>query len=662
MALATVDWLVILAYIVFAVIVGLRLSRRASASIDQFFVSGRTLPWWLAGTSMVATTFAVDTPLVITGWVRDYGIWKNWLWWCFAITSLLGVFVFARLWRRSGVLTKAELAELRYGGPGARALRATLGAMHAGVINTITLCWVLLAAAKIADVLFDVDKALALTIGCVIALSYSLLAGFWGVVLTDALQFAMSMVGAVALAALAWQAVGGTEGLLASGVLAADTLSFLPRPGTGSPFEPSFWTTPLAILAVNLGVGWWATEWVDGDGVVVQRVAASRDERQGTLAVLWYAIAHYALRPWPWILVALASLVILPTLEVRSPVDGVVSALDGRSVEITPSHAGGGAGGPAVSASLRPEGSSEDWHPLPAPGLASGQPVSRGQVVARTDSERAYVVMMQRYLPAGLLGLVAASLLAAFMSTIDTHVNLASSFFVNDLYRRFLHPGGCESHYVLVARLASLGVMLTAALFAYSAESISDLFTFLLAFLGGVGPVYVLRWLWWRVRASTEITAMLASASTTVILSLAPVDWRLGPLSAEGELLHEARLLIVVAVSLTAALLSMALTRTPDPASLVAFYQRVRPVGWWAPVRALAAPGSAPGEASSRTVTGVASGLALVYGALFGAGHLLLGQPAAAAVGAAASILGAVGVARSLRPLLRAPASGGDPS
>ncbi len=650
MALATIDWLVILAYVAFAVTVGVRLSGRASTNIDEFFVSGRTLPWWLAGTSMVATTFAVDTPLVITGWVRDYGIWKNWLWWCFAITSLLGVFVFARLWRRSGVLTKAELAELRYGGAGARALRATLGAMHAGVTNTIILCWVLLAAAKIADVLFDVDKALALAIGCTIALSYSLLAGFWGVVLTDALQFTMSMVGAVALATVAWQTIGGVEGLLASGVLAADTLSFVPRPGTGTPFEPSFWTTPVAILAVNLGVGWWATEWADSDSVVVQRVAASRDERQGTLAVLWYAIAHYALRPWPWILVALASLVILPTLEVRAPVDGVVSAVDAQGVHIEPA-----AGGPAVTTPLRPEGSSEDWYPLPAQGLAAGQPVSQGEVMARTDSERAYVVMMQRFLPAGLLGLVAASLLAAFMSTIDTHVNLASSFFVNDLYRRFFHPGGSERHYVLVARLASLGVMALAAFFAYSAESISDLFTFLLAFLGGVGPVYMLRWLWWRVRASTEITAMLASASTTVALSLAPIDWHLGPLSTGGELLHEARLLIVVAVSLVASLLSMALTRTPDPASLVAFYQRVKPVGWWAPVRALAAPGSAPSAASDRVITGVASGLALVYGTLFGAGHLLLGQPSAAATGAVAAILGAVGVAYSLRPLLSDP-------
>ena len=646
MHITLLDWLIVAAYVAFALAVGVRLSRRASASPDEYFVSGRTLPWWLAGTSMVATTFAVDTPLVITGWVRDHGIWKNWLWWCFAIGSLLGVFVFARLWRRTGALTKAELAELRYGGAGARALRASLGFLHAGVTNTIILCWVLLAAAKIADVLFQIDKAWALAIGCAIALSYSLLAGFWGVVLTDLVQFTMAMVGSVALAIISWQAIDGLGGLVASGALAADTLRFLPGSGPGTLWEMSFWTTPLAILAVNLGVGWWATEWVDGDTVVVQRVLASRDDRQGSLAVLWYAVAHYALRPWPWILVALASLVILPTLQVQSPVDGVVRSVDERRVVIEP------AGGTSpVELSLRPAGSEEDWYPLPAADLAPGQALTRGQQVARTDSERAYVVMMTRYLPVGLLGLVIASLLAAFMSTIDTHVNLASSFFINDLYRRFIHPQAAETHYVFVARIAGLGVMIVAALFAYAAESISDLFTFLLAFLGGVGPVYVLRWLWWRVRASTEIVAMASSAVTTVVVSNLDLSWRFGPLSPDGALLHEARLLIVVAVSMIAALVSMWVTRDPDPQTLVPFYEKVRPVGWWAPVRARATPAEA-GTPSSKSVLGVISGLALIYGTLFGFGHLLLGGLTGAAVGAAAALLGAVGVAFVLRPFL----------
>ncbi len=649
MQLHWIDWLVLGAYVTFALTVGVWFARRASANVDEFFLTGRSLPWWLAGTSMVATTFAADTPLVITGWVRDYGIWKNWLWWCFAVTNLLGVFLFSRLWRRARVLTKAELAELRYGGAGARVLRVCLGILHSGFTNTIILCWVLLAASKIIDVLFDVDKGLALVLACAVALSYSLLAGLWGVVMTDALQFVMSMVGAVALAAIAWSAVGGMSGLLAAGAggLALDqTLRFLPLGGAAScPLDAAFWTAPVAILAVNLGVGWWATEWVDGDGLIVQRISASKNERHGMLAVLWYAVAHYALRPWPWILVALASLVVLPNLEVRAPTEGLVTAVDEQTITLEL------ADGSVHQASLRPAGSAEDWRPSTAgTGLAAGDAVAADQVLARTDSERAYVVMMTRYLPVGLLGLVIASLCAAFMSTIDTHVNLAASFFVNDLYRRFLVPDAGARHYVLIARLSSVAVMGLAALAAYSAESISDLFTFLLAFLGGVGPVYVMRWLWWRVDAVTEMVAMLTSGAATILITVAPVTWHLGALSSGGDLLHEGRLLMVVAASLTASLLTLWLRPAPEPRTLVPFYEKVRPMGWWGPVRALAS-GDRAGGRPLPVFTGVASGMALVYGLLFGVGHLLLGSPTSGAIGVAVAAAAALGVRWSLRRL-----------
>ncbi|MEM7354000.1 MAG: sodium:solute symporter family protein [Acidobacteriota bacterium] len=654
MQLHFVDWLILALYVAFALAVGLRFARRASTGVDEFFLSGRTLPWWLAGTSMVATTFAADTPLVITGWVRDHGIWKNWLWWSFAVTTLLGVFLFSRQWRRAMVLTKAELAELRYGGPGAKLLRIFLGVLHSGFTNIIILCWVLLAASKIIDVLFDVDKALALTLACVIALSYSLLAGLWGVVLTDALQFVMAMVGAIALAVLAWNGVGGLAGLLQAGAAGVITggnsldeiLRFVPKAGTGSPFESAFWTAPVAILAVNLGIGWWATEWADGDGLIVQRVAASRDERHSTLAVLWYAVAYYALRPWPWILVALASLVVLPNLEVTAPSAGQVTAISEDAVSLDLVD------GATREVSLRPPGSAEDWHPLVATtGVRVGDAVTDGQALARTDSERAYVVMLARYLPAGLLGLVIASLCAAFMSTIDTHVNLAASYFVNDLYRRFLKPDAEPRHYVWVARIASIAVMGLAATAAYFAESISDLFTFFLAFLGGVGPVYVLRWLWWRIDAVAEIVAMLTSAIVTTAITLIPVRWPLGPLSPENGLLHEGRLLIVVAASLVTVSLSLLLRRPPDPASLVPFYEKVRPIGWWQPVRDLAGTPHATRGFPATLVTGVLSGLALVYGLLFGTGYLLLSQPAAGTLGLLTAALGALGVRFSLRRL-----------
>ena len=585
--------------------------------------------------------------------MRDYGIWKNWLWWCFAVTNLFGVFLFSRLWRRARVLTKAELAELRYGGTGAKVLRVFLGILHSGFTNTIILCWVLLAASKIIDVLFDVDKGLALVLACAVALSYSLMAGLWGVVLTDALQFVMSMVGAIALAVITWSAVGGLNGLLEAsvggvlgGVALDQTLRFLPQAGAVScPLDAAFWTAPVAILAVNLGVGWWATEWVDGDGLIVQRISASKDERHGMLAVLWYGIAHYALRPWPWIMVALASLVVLPNLEVRAPAEGRVTAVGEQAITLEL------ADGSARDVSLLPPGSAEDWRPATAgTGLATGDAVSAGQLLARTDSERAYVVMMTRYLPVGLLGLVIASLCAAFMSTIDTHVNLASSFFVNDLYRRFLVPGAGASHYVLVARLTCIGVMALAAMAAYSAESISDLFTFLLAFLGGVGPVYVLRWLWWRVDAMTEIVAMLTSAAATVFITAAPISWHLGALSPGGDLLHEGRLLLVVATSLAACLVTLWLRPRPDPESLVPFYEKVRPMGWWGPVRAVAVGGDER-ERVLPVLSGVVSGMALVYGLLFGVGNLLLGRPASGALSIAVAIVAALGVRWSLRHL-----------
>ncbi|MEM7167018.1 MAG: sodium:proline symporter, partial [Planctomycetota bacterium] len=327
MQLQAIDWFVIGAYVVFAISVGMALARRASRSVDEFFLSGRTLPWWIAGTSMVATSFAADTPLVVTGWVRDFGIWKNWLWWCYCTTSMLGVFIFVRLWRRGGVMTKAELAELRYGGPEAKVLRGTLGVFHAFLTNTIVLCWVMLAAAKIAEGLFEIDKALALTIACALSMSYSLLSGFWGVVLTDLLQFIMSVVGAIVLAAFAWHACSGMEGIqaaISNGAIDASRLQLFPGDGDWDFWRSDFWTAPIAGLCVYFGLSWWAAEIVDGSGVTVQRVAACRDERHGVLAVLWFTIAHYALRPWPWIVVALASLVILPTIEIEAPVAGKV--------------------------------------------------------------------------------------------------------------------------------------------------------------------------------------------------------------------------------------------------------------------------------------------------------------------------------------------------
>ncbi len=649
------DWIVVGGYAALALLAGVLLARRAGQSVEEYFLSGRSLPWWITGTSMVATSFAADTPLVVTGWVRDAGIWKNWAWWCFALSGVPQVFLFARWWRRGELMTKAELAELRYGGRGARALRLSLGLLHAGVTNTLVMCWVLLAAGKILDTLLGIDRTTALAVSAALALAYSLAAGFWGVVLTDLVQFAMAMAGGLALVVIVWGAAGGAGALheaLAAGRLAPDTLAFLPRPGPGTPLDPAFWTSAVAAVCVYLGVSWWAVENVDASSIAVQRIAASKDERQGVLAMLWFTIAHYALRPWLWIPVALASLLLLPAREVIAPHAGVVLAADAEAVVLAPE--GPGAGAPPTRLALAAPGD-EGWRPLPL--VAAGARVEAGAPLARTDGERAYVAMMRRFLPPGLLGLVVASLLAAFMSTIDTHVNLAASFFVNDVWRRFLRPGASAAHHVLVARVASAAALLVAALLASVAGSISELFLFFLAFLGGVGPVYVLRWLWWRVRASTEIAAMLASAATTSalkVLQLRGVRFPDTPLSPDGALGAEGRLVVVAAVSLAVTLAALALARAPDPRSLVPFYRRVRPLGAWGPVRALC-PDVAPPRELGSVLTGSLGGLAATYGAMLGAGWLVLGRRDAALVALAVAALGALAVARAVRRLCPRP-------
>jgi SSS family solute:Na+ symporter len=707
-----IDWLVVAGYAVFAIGVGIHFARRASSSADEFFLSGRSLPWWLTGTSMVATTFAADTPLVISGWVRDQGIWMNWQWWCFAVGGMLTTFIFARYWRRGEVMTIAELAELRYGGRQAEVLRGFLGFVHATFLNTIILCWVLLAAKKIMGVLFEVGDIEALVIASVLALSYSLLAGFWGVVITDIVQFTMAMIGAVLFAWIAWGAVGGLEAIegavTALGPEGRDLLRLVPRPGeSAGPLDPEFWTATVAAFALVVGGSGWASHGVDGGPTVVQRIAASRTPRDGLLGSLWYNVANYALRPWPWIAVGLASLVVLPTVIVSAPVDGRISGYidaTGFPGEIQSLSEPGATGGDADRPLELREGEAVrvDWNPetgaitgsivvrddpvgtifvtdadggvsaLPlsalevwgsgAPELSPsllGRAVATGETIIRTDSERAYIVMMLRYLPVGLLGLVVASLLAAFMSTIDTHVNLAASYYVNDVHRRFIAPGIDGQQVVLVARIASTVVLILGATFAYFSSSISDLFQFFLAFLGGVGPVYVLRWLWWRVTARAELVAMATSILATVLFSWTglqvallgePIHWPLGSLTPDGDLTGHAKVLVVVLLSLGTTLLAILSGGRPDPRQLVRFYEKVRPIGAWGPVRELASVAPPPGERRA-VIVGIGAGLSLTYALLFGLGFLILGRWTGAGVCLLVALPSIVGVASSCRTL-----------
>lgn len=653
-----IDWAILVVYFAAMQWIGVRYAARASKSLDEYFLSGRSLPWWIAGTSMVATSFSADTPLLISGWVRDFGIWKNWAWWCYAISGSLQVFLFARWWRRAGVMTKAELVELRYGGAESRILRGLLGGVHALVLNTLIMAWVMLAAAKIASALFAVPDWVSLTIASVLAVSYSITAGLWGVVVTDVVQFALAMLGAAVLGWIAWGEIGGSAGALAAvadGRFSGEMLRFFPAPGAGGPGSAAFWTSSFTALAVYLGVSWWAVENVDGAGAAVQRIAASKSERDGLLATLWFQVTHYALRPWFWIVVGLASVLILPTIELTASEAGRVSALEERTLVLA--HADGHETRVALDAAP----ASADWQPRAE--VRVGDEVVAGQRLARTDPELAYVVMLKRYLPIGLLGLVIASLVAAFMSTIDTHANLAASYFVNDVYRRFLAPAAELRHLLLVSRFASGSALLLAALIALVSDSIRDLFTLFLALLGGVGPVYLLRWVWWRVRASTELTAMLASIGATLFTKFAGPEgpflftWQLGPLAPDGALSDEGRLVVVVSASILCALASLLLTRAPDPRALVEFYRRVRPIGAWGPVRALC-PDVAPHGDLGPCLLGALAGIALTYGLLLVPGYFLLERWAALVVALGVAAAGVVGVAWALRRLAPVTPSG----
>ncbi|HUP00623.1 MAG TPA: sodium:solute symporter family protein [Gemmatimonadota bacterium] len=557
------DWTILALYFLFSLAVGLYFVRRAGSSTAEFFVSGRNLPWWLAGTSMVATSFSVDTPLLITGWVRTQGIQRNWIWWCLAIGGVLSAFVFAQLWRRAEVVTDVELTQLRYSGRPAAILRGFRALYMTLYANCLTMAWVTLAMVKVFGAVFDIGELEATLFAAAITLAYSTLSGLWGVVVTDLVQFVLAMGGAILLAVFAVDAVGGLgpmlEQLRATGQ--GDALSFLPSldpAGGTAAVGGGFWGdllvwsgTALATFLVLVTLQWWANKNADGGAVVIQRMAASKDEREAVLGTLWFQVANYALRPWPWILVALASLLLYPTLD---------------------------------------------------------------------DPEMAYPLAMVDFLPAGLLGLMLASLLAAFMSTLTSYINLSAAYLVNDLYRPFIARGRSERHYVTAGRVASLLALAIGIAISFYATSISQLFLLLLALGAGIGLVYIARWFWWRVNAWSEIAAMTASS---VIGALLGMSSRWGgpefPFASQVTINLVGSTVVWVAVTL--------LTPPTSMAKLTEFYRRVRPPGWWGPVREALGESAIPPASNERLRQGLwlwLLGTTFIYASLFGSGKLLL--------------------------------------
>jgi len=567
------DWAIIAGYFVLSLAIGLYYARRAGRSTSEFFLSGRSMPWWLAGTSMVATTFAADTPLAVTEMVARNGVAGNWLWWSMLASGMLTVFFFARLWRRAEVMTDVEFVELRYSGKPAAILRG-FRALYLGLpINLIVMGWVNLGMAKVLSGTLGLAKwqALALCLG--ITFIYSILSGFWGVVVTDAVQFVIAMAGSIVLAVLAVGAVGGLGNLQTQ-------LATVTPAGSAQPFGPggatslwsdgsAVWMLPLLTLAVYLGVNWWAS-WYPGSepgggGYVAQRIFSAKNEKHGLLATLWFNIAHYALRPWPWIIVALASLVLYR--------DGVVNPETGQ-----------------------------------------------------TDPAFGYIQVMNDHLPAGLRGLLLASFAAAYMSTISTQMNWGASYLINDFYRRFVRRDASEKHYVLASRLATLLIVLLSIVVTYFMNRITGGWELVLSLGAGTGLVYILRWYWWRINAWSEISAMAAALIVSLALRYFDIF--------DGSTPHGFAQSILTTVGVTTAVwLVTTFATAPEPAAkLQDFYASVRPAGpGWRSVARAAGESERNGEIASNLLNWVL-GVALIYAMLFGIGEVIFGRWAKAAL------------------------------
>lgn len=563
-----VDWAVVALYLGLTLAIGLWLARRASGGLVDFFISGRALPWWLAGTSMAATTFSVDTPLYVSGLIARRGIAGNWEWWAFGLSHVLLIYLFARLWRRAEVVTDVELSELRYGGPPAAVLRGTRAFLFAVPINCIAIGYVILAMRKVVEALglfaempawLPGDARLWAVIGlCVFVLVYAGLAGLWGVVATDFFQFVLALAGALLVAGYAVADIGGMGALREALVDAgrADALRVVPRPGTQA--------LPFGTFLAYLGIQWWAFRRSDGGGEFVQRLSACRDERDAERAAWLFAVLHYVVRAWPWIVVGLVAVVVFPNLA---------------------------------------------------------------------DPEQGYPLLMLRYLPAGLLGLVVASFVAAFMSTVSTQINWGASYLVNDLYARFVEPEASSGKLVGLGRLASVVIVAAAGVAAFFADDIGTVFRLMIAIGTGPGAVLILRWFWWRVNAWAELAAMVAGF-LIALASYLPV-W--------GDLSFGLRLTVTAFGAAAVWIPVMLLTSPESPETLAGFYRRVRPggPGWRRVRRGL---GVEPASPLSKGLWQAGCGALLLFGLMLAVGGALLLEWRTAATAAALAILGAVGL------------------
>ena len=585
MRITTLDWVIVVVSIVISFVPAILLAKRAGSSTAEFFTSGRAAPWWLVGVSMVATTFSTDTPNLVTNLVRDKGVANNWQWWAFLLTGMATVFFYARLWRRSGVLTDLEFYEIRYSGATAKFVRGFRSIYLGLFFNLVIMASVNLAAAKIANVMLGWPMGKTLLICALLNIAFAATSGLWGVLVTDFIQFGIAMTGSVAAAyyAVKQPEIGGIAGLIDK--IPAGTLNLVPDFGD--------WSLTLTVLVIPLTVQWWSV-WYPGaepggGSYIAQRMLASKSERDAVAGTLFFNFAHYAVRPWPWIIVALSSMIIYPQLA---------------DIQRT--------------------------FPYVDPNMIG--------------HDMAYSAML-RFLPPGVMGLMIAGLLAAYVSTLSTHLNWGTSYLVHDFYRRFIEPNADEKHYVAVGRVVTALLMVLAAALTFVLESAQANFALLLSIGAGTGLLYLLRWFWWRINAWSEISAMASSFLVAVGFFVAR---KMGSTIPE-----HVSLLITVATTTIVWVAVTLMTKPTSRETLVSFYTLVRPAGpGWKSIRAETGLAASP-DSLPMSLLGWVLGCTFVYAALFGAGSFLYGKTSQGAVWLVLFVLSGVGLLLILPRLWR---------
>jgi solute:Na+ symporter, SSS family len=569
MTLHTIDWVIVFLSLAVCFVPALFFARRSGKSTSEFFASGRSVPWWLAGLSMVATTFSSDTPNLVTDIVRRQGVAGNWQWWAFTLTGVATVFFYARLWRRSGVMTDLEFYEIRYSGKAAKIVRGFRSVYLGFFFNCMIMASVNLAACKIAGILFGMERWQTLLICGVLNATFATYSGLWGVLVIDMIQFFIKMTAVIAAAVYTVKAVGGMHVLI-------DTLSTKTGPHGLNylnilPDFHSNWDMAVAVFVMPIAVQWWAV-WYPGaepggGSYIAQRMLASKSEKDSLGAVLFFNIAHYVLRPWPWILVALCSLLVYPEL---SDIQKAFPHLDPKLL----------------------------------------------------GHDIAYPAML-KFLPAGFIGLMVGGLIAANSSTILTHLNWGASYLVHDFYRRFVVQDATEKHYVAAGRIATVGLFFCAALLTFFLESAKDTFDIILQVGAGTGLLYLVRWFWWRVTAWCEVVAMVSSFAISIVLLILNHNHR--------GLGTDRALLVTIAATTVCWVATAYLGPQTERSVLIDFYRKTRPFGpGWRRIRKEAGFAKSDGERAGENIPlallGWVAGCATIWSSLFTVGNFLYGR------------------------------------